>query len=582
MRSPRHAMLWEIWRVTRVEAAWRLAIGVVGGLAALVLCAALAPPDDPKTFEATQAFGAVIAMILIVVPHSMGWLLLPSLNGGRPGFPLYLLYTRPIRTAAMVGLPMAYLAAVPSAIYLASALLLRVTSGHPFPLLPVAAWIGALNLIYLPIYWSTRSRVVWMLGLMVAGSAWLQFANHRLNSFPNDFDWHDSPKMWPTIFDFPLTDYALIALLGLASFGVAVAGVARQRHGDAPAAISRSGTGFPEWLVNLFPFPCPTSSATRAQVWFELTSRGLPVLTIGVVLAIATALLFAVSRPIDAALFGYVTCRTDGCFYARPFAVLVATLSVPAVLALGGNVFGVRWRQGGVYASAFEAGQPYGTARLAGLKVLVRSVCVLAALIAVGVSAWASGVIIAIGEIADVPLSSWQRAIDGAVFALTGYEQLALVAVASLSVALTVASLATLAALWARYPRRLNIAGLLCLLYGLALVLLALRQHSSGLEFPLGAILRATSWVAASAIVLATGYLLWRGFAEQLLTLRQASGAVLVSAAFGAAWLTMLRAAGLSLAGMPATDAAWMLSPALMPLTISLMAPWSLSRIRHL
>ena len=206
----------------------------------------------------------------------------------------------------------------------------------------------------------------------------------------------------------------------------------------------------------------------------------------------------------------------------------------------------------------------------------------LAALIAVGVSAWASGVLIVIGEIAAVPLSSWQPAIEGAVGALTGYEQLALAAVASLSVALTVASLATLAALWARYPRRLNIAGLLFLLYGVALVLLALRQHSNGLEFPLGAILRATSWVAASAIVLATGYLLWRGFVEQLLTRQQASGAVLVSAAFGAAWLTLLRAAGVSLAGMPATDAAWMLSPALIPLTISVLAPWSLSRIRHL
>ena len=215
---------------------------------------------------------------------------------------------------------------------------------------------------------------------------------HRLTSFPDGFDWYDSPKLWPAIFDFPLTDYALIALIGLASFGVAVAGVARQRHGDAPAAIPWSGTGFPEWLVTLFRFPCPTSSATRAQVWFELKSRGLPVLAIGVVLAIVNALLFAVSRPIDAALFEHMTCRTDGCFWARPVAVLFATLSVPAVLALGGNVFGIRWRQGRVYASAFEAGQPYGTARLACLKVLVRSVCVLAALIAVGVSAWASGV----------------------------------------------------------------------------------------------------------------------------------------------------------------------------------------------
>ena len=36
-------MLWEIWRVTRVEAAWKLAFGIVGGLAVLALCAAVAP-----------------------------------------------------------------------------------------------------------------------------------------------------------------------------------------------------------------------------------------------------------------------------------------------------------------------------------------------------------------------------------------------------------------------------------------------------------------------------------------------------------------------------------------------------------
>ena len=82
--------------------------------------------------------------------------------------------------------------------------------------------------------------------------------------------------------------------------------------------------------------------------------------------------------------------------------------------------------------------------------------------------------------------------------------------------------------------------------------------------------------------MLATGYLLWRGFAEQLLTLRAACGAVLVSAAFGVAWVTLLRAAGVQLAGMPTTDAAWMLSPTLLPLMASVLAPWSLSRIRHM
>ena len=81
--------------------------------------------------------------------------------------------------------------------------------------------------------------------------------------------------------------------------------------------------------------------------------------------------------------------------------------------------------------------------------------------------------------------------------------------------------------------------------------------------------------------MLATAYVFWQAFAERLLTLRQACAAVVVSAAFGAAWLTMLRAAGISLGDMPATDAVWLLSPALLPLMASVLGPLSLNRIRH-
>jgi len=251
------------------------------------------------------------------------------------------------------------------------------------------------------------------------------------------------------IFDFPLTDYALIALIGLASFSVAVAGVARQRHGDAPAIPWIAGLGgLPDWLVDLFRFPCPTSSATRAQMWFDLKSSGLPVLRTGVVLAIVNPLLFAVSVPLAS---------------VRPIAAMCGVGSVMAVLALGGNAFGIRWRQGRAYASAFEATQPCGTAWLAGLKVLVRSVCVLAALVEVGVSVWASMSLIAVGEghaplLGYQPLRSWQGAIESAVGALTGYQQVALTVVAAIGAPVMVASLASVVALAARYPRSLGIA----------------------------------------------------------------------------------------------------------------------------
>jgi hypothetical protein len=580
MQSPVVAILWENWRLSRPEIFWRLALGIVGGAAVMASFAAVAPSKVIKDF------GAVIALTLVVAPNLPGWLSFLKLNGGLPGFPFVLLYTRPVRTAVLVGVPLAYVTVAPAAIYLVSVLLLRVTFGYPFPLLPVAAWIAALNLVMATANWSTRNRVVQMLGAMAAGVAWIGLANHRLTG---DIDWHDSPDRWPALFDFPFTDYALIVAIGLGSFGLTVAAVARQRRGDGPATVGSwtSGAGLLDRLASLFQFPCPTSSSTRAQVWFELRSRGLPLLTIGAALAMVNLLLFAVSGPIDALLASdlrqYVACRVDGCFWARPLSMFFAMVSVPAVLTLGANAFGIRATQGRLYASAFEATQPYGTGRLAVVKVLVRSVCLLAALTTVVVGMWASGSLIAAGDAFGDPLRSGQRLIEGAIGALTRDQQVALAVVASIGVPVWVASWAALGALWTRYPRRLNIAASLLLLHGAALVLLTLAAPRwNGLEIPLGAILRATSWVAAAAIVFVTAYLAWRTFAERLMTLGQAWGIVLLSATFAAAWLTMLRAAGLSVAERPAADALRMLLPALLPLTIGVLAPWSYSRVRHL
>ena len=335
--------------------------------------------------------GAAAAMILLVLPHLVSWPSLARLNGGRPGFPLSLNYTRPVRTAVIVWLPMAYLTAVSSAVYLVSALLLRVTSGYAFPLLPVAAWIAALTLIGLAATWSTRNRTIQVCVMMFAITKAFGWAMERLTAveIPDTFDW--PPRLWPTLFDFPLTDYAWIALIGLASFGVTVAGVTRQRRGDGWAELPPAQPdGFWDRLVSLFRFPCPTSSATRAQIWLDLKSNGLPVLTIGVALAIVILLVSAVSGPIDAAINAdaRVSCSNGDCFYARGLPVLFAPLSLLIVLVLAGNAFGIRRRQGRTYISAFEATQAYGTAQLAALKLLVKSVCVLAAIIAIGVSVW--------------------------------------------------------------------------------------------------------------------------------------------------------------------------------------------------
>lgn len=571
MRSPGAAMLWENWRLTRIEAFQRVVQGVVVPAVVLAGAAAFGPIDN----------GAVrLALGLLVMTHMPLWLSVAKLNGGRfmdgyrPGYPFYFLYTRPIRTFALVGAPMAYLAASGMAAYLLSALVLRAIFGYPFPLLPLAALIAAYHVAQWAAQWGTSNKVVQFIGSAVGGLGFTLLGMYRT-------------REWPARLDVQFVDYAVLAAVCVVSVGLAVAGVARQRRGEARSVTPRTVTrsGFSEWLAGLFRLPCPTLSATRAQIWFELKTSGLPVLVIGVAFAIVIPLLLAVTTRLDVALSAFFTEPAT-----RVVAVLAAMLSVPAVLLLGGNAFGIRARQGRKYANVYEATQAYGTARIAGLKVLVRSACLMAALVAVGTSIWTSASVIPFDVLGDqdtfieksrMPVSGWMRTIEGTVRAMSAYELFALAVVAAIVVAVMVTLRAAQPALRARYTRRMNIATWVVLLSAGALVLLVLAtRRGIGVELLLNTI-TATKWIAVAAMTLATAYLLWRVLAEQILTLRQACGAILMAAAFGVAWITVLQAVGVQLSERPAMDAAWMLSPALLTLMAAVLAPWSLSRVRH-
>ena len=563
MRSPVMAMLWEHWRLTLGESAWRLSFGLVAGSAAL----ALSRPT--------------IAVWILLSQHGIFSMSIAKLTGGRfmdgyrPGFPLPLLYTRPVRTSQIVGVAMMYDALSGAAMYAASAALLGLAFGQTLPLLSMALLIMVFRMACTFVQWSTRSRVFQWLGSLGVWAPVIALFNIRAGGSPLRLD-------------FSFAETALMASIGLVSLALTVAGVARQRRGDARAAIPRTkGSGAADWFAGLVRFPCPTSSPIAAQVWFDLKSRGLPVLAIGLALAIAIPLLLVVTTRLDVVLSGVFTEP-----FTRTVPVTVAMFSLPAVLILGGNAFGIRAQQGRTHLSAFDATQASGTARMAGLKVLVRSICLLAALAAVGTSIWTSASVFPFDVLTDNdtlieknrnPVSGLMRAIEGAVVAMSPYEQSALAFVAAIVVAVMVASRSAFTALRARYPRRMNIAGTLLLLYGLAFVLRApAGQGGNGWEVLfMDALFRATPWALAAAIMLAAAYLLWRSFTERLLTLGQACGALGFSATFGAAWVTVLTAAGVPISTMPAGDAIGMLSPALLPLMASVIAPWSLSRVRH-
>lgn len=566
MRSPMVAMLWEHWRLTRLEAAQRLSLGLVGGSALLAL----------------SDRGATLAFFLLLSQHAMFWMSIAKLNGGRmldgyrPGFPLHFLYTRPVSTVTFVWVAMVYDAVSCAALYLVSAALLGFASGQPLPLLSVAVWIVAIHMVSTFVQWSTRDRVIQWLGSFSIALPFFLLIMART-------DWS------PLRVEFSPAENAVMVCMALVAFGLTVAGVSRQRRGDPPVVkpwLAGLARYLPAWRADMFWFACPTSSATRAQVWFEMRSSGLLVLAIGGVLAIVIPLLFLITTHIDVAL----SALSGRQVHTRAAAVVVAMFALPAVLLLGGNAFGIRARQGRRYAGVFEATQAYRTVRIAGIKVLVRSVCLLASLAAVGTSVWISASVIPFDVLTDNdtfiekssnPVSGWMRAIEGAVGAMSVFELLALALVAAIVVAVMVAFRAAFTSLRARYPRHLNIAGSLLLLHGLVLVLVGMaEQRGLQLVFSQDLTNRVNAVVVAAG-VLATAYLFWAVLAERLFTPRQACGAILVSAAFGAAWVTVLTGTGVPLSAMPAGAAVGMLLPVLLPLAASVLAPWSLSRIRH-
>jgi hypothetical protein len=299
-------------------------------------------------------------------------------------------------------------------------------------------------------------------------------------------------------------------------------------------------------------FPCPTSSATKAQVWFELRSSGLHVLAIAVGISMLLFLLF-----------------TMGIRFApfRAFAMIGVFGTAPAMLIYAGNAFGIRRKERRAYLSAFEATQPCGNAQMASVKLLVRTACILVAVAVIVVSAWASLSIVnewgpwisEKGRDLSLPLLQVRSDLARELGELQGYELAAQVVITLVFVLVVVAARAAFTALRARYPRRVLITGSLLLLCILAL--------QFGRDILPHGVRAATPWLVVAAMLFTTVYFLWSGFAERALTTSYVFGALVISVANGVACL-------------PGSFSS-ILGTVLLPLLLCVLAPWSLNRIRH-
>jgi hypothetical protein len=555
LRSPSVAMLWENWRLTRVEAVQRFALGLVAGALALVL---------------NTRHGATIATWALLAAHGVFWLSIAKLNGGRfidgykPGFPFYLLYTRPVSTWLLVGVPMLYDAVSCAMLYAASAALLGLGFGKPLPVFTLATCVAAYHLVSTFIQWSTRNRVFQWVGTIAVFGPLLAVIKHSVES--------------PLTASLSAIQLVVLFVIGVLSYVLAVAGVARQRRGETAEVETRkgkSGDGYPAWLINRFRVSCPTSSATRAQVWFELKSAGFPVLSIGASLALLVFLLFAAGIAFEP---------------LRQFALGISFFGLFVVLfVFGGNAFGIRGKQGRQNASAFEVTQPYVTAQMAGLKILVRSACVLGALLMLLASLWLSSSLMQAwddwmvdGKNGLSGLLGLRSKLENAVANFAPLTSAALATLIAISVVGLVTWQAAREALKSRYPRAILAVTLIPMGWGLVMVLLALLGGTEVVSADLvGMLIGALFWVATAVLVLTAIYLLWRNLAEHALTGRYALIAAAFLAAFGLAYGALLQATAMLPTGKPAAVSALLAWPLLLLVIAAELAPWALRRVRH-
>lgn len=558
MRSPITALLWEQWRLTRIEMGFRIIVMLIGGGALTVL---------DKPVAALFFSGYVMSLMLLSIVRMNGG---RFIDGYHPGFPLHLLYTRPVLTSEIVGIAMGYMAVAGAAIYIVWALLMRAVFEYPFPVFSVACWMALFQLVQGVGYWTTRSKFVqWFVSLAgyvgcntIALRRGFEYLPEESALTPFD------PALWPEIFAYTLTEYALMIAIAVACFAITIAGVSRQRRGDARAAKPQETTPTQSqgWLSHLIELPCPTSSPIKAQIWFDLRTSGLQILGYALIISLAIPVMFKLSDPFES---------------VRGFTFMLASFSLIAIVWMSGNAFGIRSKQGHSYAGSFESIHTFSTARLAMLKVLVRTVCVSLSLLLVAASYWLS--LSLSGNWGDEmqELIGMRNTATDLFLDLPLTQQAALLLFLVGAAALVVAFRAAMSAVKARYPRQLFFLALSLVIYGLVYVLRGLALPDSNAFTVLDSIFTTLSWLGIAAILVGTVILYQQALAEKILTLNSTASTVLLAAVFATAWIMVLKLNGVQLDDLPATTAARYLSLAVMPLVAGALAPWALSRVRH-
>ena len=365
MRTPLQAMLWELWRLSRLEL-----LGRISYPCALILAAFL---FSSGVFDFSIGEGwYVIRAIVILLLSSTSVLSVKMFNAfdnlQQGGFCFHLGYARPTSTTQLVVVPMLYIVVTVVACFVLPALFFCLLMDTSLPLVGIGTGVACVATCLIAAAWSPPTQFGRIAGLLTIAIGVVLC----LVKFHSHYDGSD-PWLYamgkPGYFVFAWYYYGACLGISVAATVVAVAGVQRQRRGDEWGLVDRWVTGESRFWNRsrklASPATKPFSNRFAAQWWYEMRRVGRPGWGFALLPLYFFCFLWIVSRYVDPEK---VAAIWIGVLALCPFFYQLASAE---------GALGLRTKQGARQFSTFDATRSMSNDALIAVKLLVDAACSL-------------------------------------------------------------------------------------------------------------------------------------------------------------------------------------------------------------
>jgi len=567
LSSPVQSLLWKCWRLSRTKFFLQILI-TIGILALMVF---LMDPSETFARRSTMLTTMVLVSSCCLYFACQGISYRPSRGPFiNFGFPFFSDFSRPVSTLVLVVVPLVYLCTMLTLSFILPLWLLSffVDIASPQPVM-IFILIEAV-LVVSALTWMTSTTILQnilsvLLGLLVWYTNWL------LPAFEVVQETREFVVQSPTVFVLP-------SLFTATFLVVMCIGVHRERRGESliefeSRNIVMTGAFNFRELFPFLQFKCPTSSPVRAEIWRELQTRGLHfALSYGLALGggVLMMMVFIVDR---VAVTGVET--------AQPSQVVILSiisLSMASLLYLS-KVYGATFVNGQAQIGLFDRTRALSTVTLVSIKIANAILGLLVMTLTMSLVIAIFGGFL-VDNMAEMRASAWDFLLFLFSWPMTDIVYYGLLLFTQLCVGVV---FYTSFSTWCMLTPKVIGGVWFCLTaYGVVLWVAALLLAGEG---GIGALfvsyLTQSLWLIVVAIPAAIAYLMHTLLRDCVLTRMQMGSLVGVCLTIGVMIFQTLTQFGEPVAEISLLAKSLARVVCLLPLTAALLAPWTMSWVRH-